>query len=104
MPKRKSYTDVAERVLAAVRELNAALAEAHEHPQVRVHMHYPQHETRPTQYGCEVTRITKHEVAVEDDRAKTFQWRARIIETPAKKPKKAKKAKKAEKSPVRKAA
>ena len=92
MVKRKVYKDVAERVLAAVRELNAALVEASDHPQVRVHMHYPERPIVPTQYGCEVTRITKHEIPVVDDGVKTFQWRAKVIEAPAKKAKKAKKS------------
>lgn len=70
MAKRKPYKDVAERMLAAVRELNAAVVEAHEHPHVRVHMCYPKHETIPAQYGCEVTRITKHEVVL----AKASAW------------------------------
>lgn len=52
-------------------------------------------------YGCEVTRITKHKVAPEDNGTKTFQWRAKIIEVPSKK---AKRGKKAKKSPARKAA
>lgn len=57
----RTYDEVAERVLAAVHELNAALAEAYEHPEVRVHagMFFEQ---MPAQVGCEVTRITKHKV------------------------------------------
>ncbi len=93
MAKRKPYKDVAERVLAAVQELNAALVEAHEHPQVRVHMQYPENPIRPPmRYGCEVTRITKHAVAAEDDGTKMFQWRAMIVEKPAKKGRKTKKS------------
>ena len=102
MPKRKPYTDVAERILAAVRELNAVLVEAHEHPQVRVHMRYPKQETFPAQYGCEVTRVTKHAIAPEGDEIKTWQLAYKVAMKDDS-PKKGKKAKKAKKSPARKA-
>ncbi len=108
MAKHKLYKDVAARVLAAVRELNAALVEAHEHPQVRVHMRYPKHEMVPTQYGCEVTRVTGHAIAAEGDEikswrvGKTFVWTDNSLKD--KPGKKSKAAKKAKKSPARKAA
>lgn len=106
MAKRKPYNDVAERVLAAVRELNGALGEAHEHPQTRVQI--AQHGIGPLQFDCEVTRITKHTVAFSDDEIKPWQFTHKIAEKTAA-PKKATKAmkssaKKAKKSRARKAA
>ena len=102
---RKSYKDVAERVLAAVRELNGALAEAHEHPQTRVHMSFPQHPTFPTQFGCEVTRITKHFIPAEGHGIKAWELHYKVAEKPEA-PKKATKssAKKAKKTGAKKAA
>ena len=70
--RRRAYKDVAERVIAAMTEWNAALAEAHEHPQVRVHMKYSTSDTTPVQFGCEVTRITKHVVPLD----KAEPWKA----------------------------
>ncbi len=102
MTKRRIYKDVAERMLVAVRELNAALVEAHDHPQVRVHVTYPRLDTRPAQFGCEVTRITKHEIPPEGDEIKEWRMAYKIamnVDTP----KKGKRAKKAKKSPARKA-
>lgn len=92
MAKRKPYNDVAERVLAAVRELNAALKEAYEHPQTKVHLTVPVDAGR-IQFGCEVTRITKHAIAVEVGPVKARPFTYKITEkTDApKKPKKAKK-------------
>lgn len=65
--KRRSYTQVAERVTAAVTELNAAIMEAFEHPQVRVHLGPADGivSEPPIQLGCEVTRVTKHAIAPE---------------------------------------
>ena len=78
MSKRRIYKDVAERVIVAVTELNAAFAEAAEHPQVRVHFKYPKSDTPPLQYGCEVTRITKHVVPVVEEQ--NWQLAYRIAE------------------------
>lgn len=96
MAKQNLYKDVAERILAAVRELNAALVEAHAHPQVRVHMRYPEHKTIPFQYGCEVTRVTKHAIAAEGDEIKQWQmsYKVAMKADPSKKKGKSKKAKK----------
>jgi hypothetical protein len=78
MAKRKPYSNVAERVLAAVRELNAALVEAYEHPQTRVHMRLPQQPIIPFQFGCEVTRVTKHAIVAEGDEIKAGQLAYKI--------------------------
>ena len=108
MPKRRSYTDVAKCILAAVRELNAVLVEAHEHPQVRVHMFYldtkafvnAQVGVIAMQYGCQVTRITKHEIAAKGDGIENWQVAFKMATDASKKSKRGKKAKK---SPARKA-
>ena len=86
MSKRRPYKNVAERVIAAMTEWNAALAEAHEHPQVRVHIIYPTGSVAPpVQYGCEVTRITKHEVPLADRSGWDVAYKLRVAEMPAKK-------------------
>ena len=66
--KRRTYKEIAERVTVAVTEVNAALVEAYEHPQVRVYMGpHSGSDAPPLQLGCEVTRVTKHKVIPERD-------------------------------------
>ena len=107
MPKRtprRSYKDVAERVLAAVRELNAAMDEAYEHPQTKVHLSVPSPTTGRVQFGWEVRRITKHAVGWDGDEIKPVQKALKVAEKPEA-PTKATKssAKKAKKTGARKA-
>lgn len=63
--KRRLYKDVAQRMVSAVDELNAALREAAEHPQVRVYAGWVDINAHPFQMNCEVTRITGHVVKDE---------------------------------------
>lgn len=89
--KRQSYTAVAERVVAATKELNAALQEAYDHPQVRVHMGPTTDGVLPIQYGCEITRITKHGVSPtrdDKDARLDFVWKLAAKANLKKKPKK----------------
>ena len=102
---RRAYSDVAERVLAAVRELNAAMDEAYEHPQTKVHLSVPSPTTGRVQFGCEVTRITKHAVVVEGDEIKPGLVAREVAKNTGTLQKATKSsAKKAKKSRARKAA
>lgn len=83
---RKLYKEVASRVLAAIDELNAAVREAYEHPQVRVHFG-PHGEDLPCQLGCEVTRITGHRRDPEAA-GMTMAWKVYVARYDPKKPKK----------------